>query len=115
MLQLKRLMTVGSMTVNVMDVSGPSFALSANGAVNAQLTGTVHKASLGIMGAAQMDASQLIADETELDVSGAAKVSVYAKQKLIVKISGDGTVAYYGNPPIINQAVFGNGKIQKME
>ena len=107
--------TAGEMRVGISDIEGRTFNVTSAGSSAIMLTGKVEKASIGIAGASQVDAQHLLAEEVGLDVAGTAKVSVYASKKLNVKISGEGEVSYYGNPPIVNQAVFGNGKIQRAQ
>ena len=111
--QLKSLTTAGAVNVNVSGIDNNNFNVKSNGTSQLILTGSTEKTSITVTGASNVDARNLIASETNLDVSGTAKARVYASKKLTVKISGSGQVVYYGRPPIINQAVFGNGKIER--
>ena len=111
--QLKSLTTAGVVNVNVSGIDNNNFNVKSNGTSQLILTGSTEKTSITVAGASNVDARNLIASETNLDVSGTAKARVYASKKLTVKISGSGQVVYYGKPPIINQAVFGSGKIEK--
>ncbi len=110
--KLLSLASTGSAQVNVTDIEGHRFDVHSTGTSQLVLAGKVSKVSIGVTGASQVDARNLITDETSLDVSGTAKASIHAKTKLNVKISGDGIVVYYGKPTFVNQAVFGNGKIR---
>lgn len=111
--KLKSVGTAGSVEINVTGIDNKTFDLHCSGYSQAMLAGEVNKASIGIDGSGMVDARKLVAKEVSLDVSGSGKAMVMVKRKLNVKISGSGQVMYYGNPPIINQAVFGSGKIQK--
>ena len=110
---LRDLSMAGSIRANVTGLDNPTFDLNSSGSSAIQLAGSTNKVAMDLLGDSEVDAKNLTAKEAGLDVSGTSKVNVYASKKLVVKISGSGEVTYYGSPPIINQAVFGSGKINK--
>ncbi len=111
--KLKSIATAGAVKVSVAKINDKTFGLHCSGYSQTMLAGEVDKVSIGIDGAGEVDARKLEAKEVNLDVTGSGKAMVSVSKKLNVKISGTGRVTYYGKPPIINQAVFGDGKIQK--
>lgn len=54
----------------------------------------------------------LIPKEMDLNVYGDAFASVYASQKLYIRVAGQGWVVYCGNPPFLNQSIFGKGTVE---
>lgn len=111
--KLRDISTEGSVHMKVTGLSNQSFDLTSSGSSAIQVSGRSDKVSISAKGASQIDAQELEAEQVDMDVSGTAKAAIYATKKLVVKISGAGQVVYYGSPPIINQAVFGSGKISK--
>lgn len=111
--KLKSIAIAGSLKLDVTDIDNKTFDLHCSDYSQAMLTGEVKKASIGIDGSGRVDARKLVAQNVNLDVTGSGKAMVAVEHKLNVKISGSGQVIYYGKPPIINQAVFGAGKIQR--
>jgi len=110
--KLKSLTSKDTIKANVAHIDNKMFTLHCSGYSQAMLAGEVKKASLEVNGYAQVDTRKLEADEVSLDVSDSGKVMISVKKKLTVKISDKGQVVYYGKPPVINQAVFGDGKLE---
>lgn len=115
LMKLKNLIANGSIQAKVIGIGNPSFNLQSNGSNQIILIGKTQKNTIGVRGEGVIDAHNLEAKRTDLDVKGAAKVSLYASQKLNVKISGAGKVVYYGKPAVINKTVFGNGMVEDAE
>ena len=59
-----------------------------------------------------IDAYGLIAKEAEVSVNGAAKLYVYASEKLTASVNGIGNIIYDGNPPVVVPQINGLGKIK---
>lgn len=110
--KLKSFTSKDTVKTNVTDIHNKMFTAHCSGDSEAMLAGEVKKSSLTINENAQVDAQKLEVDEVNLDVSDSGKAMVTVKKKLTVKISGKGHVTYYGKPPVINQAVFGDGKLE---
>ncbi len=111
--ELVSLSTSGATQTEVTGLNGHSFDVASTGEAKLVLAGKTDNASYAMSGAAQLDARNLQAEAVSLDMTSEAKAEVYASKKLSVKISGEGNVTYYGSPPIVDQAVFGSGKIQR--
>lgn len=108
---LKRLSAEGNSTIDVRSIRGDSFDMSILGNTKVILAGTTDQSTINMMGLTQLDAQNLLTKEMNLTVTGDSAASVYARNKLQVKITGNGQVIYYGKPPVINQAVYGKGKL----
>ncbi|WP_457766641.1 head GIN domain-containing protein [Coxiella burnetii] len=111
--ELESLATAGSIQTEVKGIEEDSFDVRASGNSQLVLEGRTDKASINIEGNGQIDARQLITKEMSLSVSGVARAIVHAERKLDVKVAGDGEVIYFGNPPFLNQSIFGKGKVEK--
>lgn len=111
--KLQQIAAEGKCIVNASDLNADVFEFDVRGGCQANLAGHVDAAKFNVDGAIRIDAKTLLSKQTELDIKGAAQASVYATQKLDVKISGAGQVTYYGKPPVINQAIFGSGELIK--
>jgi hypothetical protein len=111
--KLKKVTTAGAVKLNVSGVESQKFSLYSQGTSTINASGKVTELTIGLTGTGQVDTSSLLADQVAVDVNGTGKAIVYASRKLVIKISGAGVVTYYGNPPIVNRAVFGGGQVQK--
>lgn len=110
---LEQIAAKGNCIVTAADLNTNNFEFDTKGSCQAMLSGRVDTAKYVVDGATRLDAKSLQAKQTQMDVKGAAQASVYATQKLEVKITGAGQVTYYGKPPVINQAIFGGGELNK--
>jgi len=61
-------------------------------------------------GAGNLNAFELISEETTVNLSGAGKAEVYANQLLNVTITGAGSVYYKGHPAIA-KTITGSGNL----
>ncbi len=104
--------TKGECVIDASGLNTDKFKFASQGNCRATLAGRVDHADIDVQGNARIDAKDLIAQELGLDIKGATEASVYASKTLDVKIEGDGNVIYYGKPPVVNQAIFGGGKLQ---
>jgi hypothetical protein len=65
-----------------------------------------------LSGAGDIDAFDLLADNVEIDMSGAGGARVNAKNKLDVSISGVGSVRYRGEPEV-HKNISGLGSLKR--
>jgi hypothetical protein len=72
----------------------------------------VDKFRVHLSGAGDIDAGDLIAQDVEVDLSGAGGARVYAKEMLDVSISGMGSVRYRGEPQI-RKNISGLGSLKR--
>jgi hypothetical protein len=91
-----------------------TFTASTTGSADFTLKGKVNNQNIQISGAGSYDASQLVSQQTSVDIRGAGQVSVNVQEQLHVIITGTGVVHYTGKPQI-TQKIFGTGAIEKVK
>jgi len=92
-----------------LDVDTTSVTMTGAGLV--KLNGKTSLLSAVISGAGGLVASDLIAQNCDISLSGVGGASVYATDKLEANISGIGGIQYSGNPAHIEKSITGLGKI----
>lgn len=108
---LEKIKTKGTSKIDATGLNVNEFEFKSKGTSQASLSGRVDKADIEIDGAAKLNARNLMAKNVALEIDGAAQTQVHATKKLDVKIRGAAQVTYYGKPPVVNQAIFGGGKL----
>ena len=96
-----------------MEINATSLDVDISGAGNTTFTGKVPKVDLDISGAGKFLASTLVADDYEIDISGAGNAEVNVTKVLDVEVSGTGNVRYSGDPKITKE-ISGTGQVSKM-
>jgi len=109
-----RLDVAGACKLRIRDLQAKRIVLDGSGTIKAQIGGAVARQDVDISGAAAYDAAQLVSDEAAVEVSGAGKAVVHAKNSLSVDISGAGVVEYIGEPKL-RQTISGIGKVRRKE
>lgn len=94
------------------EIEAKSLKLDLSGASECDFKGKVNDLSIHLSGAGDFDALDLIANNVDVDLSGAGSARVYAKEKLDVSISGVGSVRYRGEPEI-HKNVSGLGSLKR--
>jgi hypothetical protein len=109
-----RLDVAGACKLHIRDLQAKRIILDGSGTIKAQIGGVVARQDVDISGAAAYDAGQLVSDDASVEVSGAGKAVVHAKNSLSVDISGAGVVEYIGDPKV-RQTISGIGKVRRKE
>ena len=94
------LVASGASTMDIVDIASDRLRVDGAGAVKARLAGRVATQDVTISGAGKYDASLLVSDDADVEVSGAGKVAVHADRKLRLNLSGAASVRYRGNPEV---------------
>lgn len=102
----------GATSINL-QVTLPKLTTDVSGSGEVNLRGTAKEFNGSISGAGSIRAFELITEDTELDLSGAADAQITANQKLNVEVSGSGDVQYKGNASV-NQRISGAGSVKKV-
>jgi len=102
----------GACSLRVGDLQATSLKLDGSGATKAELAGKVVRQQVDLSGAGAYEAARLESDDAMVDVSGAGKAVVNARNALSVDISGAGKVEYLGNPQL-KQSISGIGKVTR--
>ena len=102
----------GATTIDI-QVTLPKLTTNVSGSGEVTLKGMAKEFSGSISGSGAIKGFDLITDNTELDLSGAADAQITANQKLDIEVSGSGDVEYKGNANV-NQRISGAGSVKKV-
>ena len=100
----------GSITGTV-DTYSANIEVSGSGEIH--LDGTAHVAEMVITGSGNIKASDFQTDDCTVKITGSGDASVYASNLVDARITGSGTVYYYGNPDNVVKEITGSGKVIK--
>ncbi len=104
----------GAGNINL-NITVESLDIDISGAGKVEVSGNVVEQSLNISGAGSYNAKDLSSEKCDINISGAGKAVVRVNKELDVKISGIGSVEYYGNPSV-KQIISGiSGSIKKLD
>lgn len=96
-----------------MNLKADNLTASTSGGADITFRGKAQKFNGIITGTGNIDAENLEALESSIEISGLGKAKLNVSKKLDVNISGFGKVDYKGNPTI-NQVISGAGKVNKI-
>ena len=86
-----------------------------SGAGNVDLgSGRAEQVEVTVSGAGDVMAGKLRSDTGKVAISGAGTTTLWPEKTLDVRISGVGSVRYYGDPQIVGQRVAGVGSVKRM-
>lgn len=83
-----------------------------SGSSDIGLSGNVTKMTVAISGAGNLEASDLMVQTFDIEISGSGDANINVARELDVEISGSGAVVYKGNPNI-KKSISGSGSIKK--
>jgi hypothetical protein len=106
-----RLSGSGKIKANI-DTQSAEVALSGSGEL--ELGGKTGVLTASISGSGELNALDLIADSSTINVVGSGSAYVNAKENLKANLMGSGNVKYKGNPEVTISKV-GSGNVSKME
>lgn len=109
-----RLSASGGTRVRIDALRGRLLRVDGNGALKAQIAGSVSEQRISISGAGEYDAGRLASDTASVSVSGVGKVLVNVSRMLDAEISGAGTIEYLGDPEV-RRSVSGVGRIRRRD
>ncbi|MCK4493491.1 MAG: DUF2807 domain-containing protein [Methylococcales bacterium] len=105
-------MTVhGASDVQLNSIRANSFKIHLTGSGDISANGNTKTLNVIISGSGDINAKKLIAQKATVDLKGSADVTITARKKLDISISGSGDVTYFGNPERINKSISGSGDI----
>jgi hypothetical protein len=111
--QLEELTIDGAGNALIRGFSGEYLEYNLRGAGDLVVEGAVGELEINLSGAGDVDTRQLVAKHSDVSVSGAGHVKVYAEKSFRGVVSGVGTIAYYGNPERVRKSVPGIGRIRR--
>jgi hypothetical protein len=98
----------------LLEVDAPKVSTQISGSGSTTMRGTTRDFSIDINGSGDVHCFELLAENTELDISGSGDAEVYASKTLDVEIAGGGDVQYKGNAAV-KQNISGSGKVRKVD
>ena len=96
------------------DIQSPKVDAGLSGACRVELKGKTKDLSIDGSGSTNIRCMDLLAENVDIEISGAGDAEVYASVKLDVSVSGSGDVRYKGNATV-SQHVSGAGSVKKVE
>lgn len=78
-------------------------------------SGRVEDLGVTVTGAGDVIAGKVRCDAGKVAISGAGTTTLWAEKTLDARISGVGTVRYYGDPQIVERHVAGVGNVKRMK
>jgi hypothetical protein len=106
-----RLSGSGKIKANI-DTQSVGIALSGSG--NLELGGKTGMMTVSIAGSGSLNAEELIADNSTVNIAGSGSVYVHAKENLNANLMGSGNIKYKGDPEVTISKV-GSGNVSKMK
>jgi hypothetical protein len=97
-----------------LDLNAPKVNAELSGACNIELKGETKEFKVGGSGSTGIKSMDLLAENVDVDISGAGEAEVYASVKLNVEVSGAGSVKYKGNASV-SQNISGAASVKKVE
>lgn len=107
------LIVSGAGNVTIEDLQASSLRAEASGAGNFTLQGQVESQDLTITGVGNYNAGDLQSGEASVTINGAGECTVWAEESLDVRISGFGSLKYYGSPRV-TQSITGSGGVDSL-
>jgi len=89
--------------------------LDCSGASKMKFSGSATDVVMDLSGASDIFGFDLLAENYDIDISGAGNAQVNVSKKIHAEISGAGSVKYRGSPTEIDQSVSGAGSIKKVQ
>ena len=96
------------------EIDAPEVDAHVSGSGGVELAGETKKIYGQVSGSGNIKAMNLMAEESELNVSGSGNVQVYSSVKLQANVSGSGDVRYKGNAQTSTN-ISGSGSIKKVD
>ncbi len=95
---LNRVDLSGACEIDVKNISGNSFSITASGASEGELQGSVTNLYLSLSGAAEFDTEDLKAKNVTVHASGSSELDVFCSNSLSLNVSGSSKITVYGHP-----------------
>lgn len=97
-----------------LDIKALNVEVDASGACEITLRGETRNLSIEGSGSTSVRAFDLLAENTDVELSGAGDVDVFASVKLDANTSGSSSIRYKGNAAV-SQHVSGSGSVKKVD
>jgi hypothetical protein len=98
-----------------LEIAVQKLKLGCSGASKMKFTGTAVDVTMDLSGASDIFAFDMIAENYDIDISGAGNAQLNVSKRIRAEISGAGSVKYKGSPTEIDQQVSGAGSVTKVQ
>ena len=95
-----------------LDLDMKALEITISGAGAMELTGQVVEQRIQMDGAGGLDASDLVSQNCEIEISGVGGAAIHVTERLRATVSGVGGISYRGNPSDVQKDVSGIGTVQ---
>jgi hypothetical protein len=96
-------------------IAAPSLDCRVSGAGSITLQGTCDDLSCSMSGVGSVSGKKFISKSCTANVSGVGSCTVNVTDRLDARVSGVGSISYYGNPASVHRHVSGVGSISKCD
>jgi hypothetical protein len=103
----------GAGDIHLSGLHEESLHLVISGAGKMTAAGECKNFSMRLSGAGSLEGKELKTTIAKVHLSGTGKAALFVSEELEAKVSGIGSIDYYGNPPKVNPIVSGIGTINK--
>ena len=93
----------------------PEVAAGLSGSGKIKLSGQTQKFSGDVSGSGDIRAMELMAEESNVQISGSGDVDVYSSVKVSANISGSGDIRYKGGAQVVSSNISGSGGVKKID
>lgn len=97
-----------------MEVDAPEIETKISGSGNIRVRGRARDLRSNIRGSGELQAFNLLTENTTVDINGSGDAEVFASKNLDIEIGGSGNVRYKGDPTV-KRSVRGSGDINKAD
>jgi hypothetical protein len=94
-------------------VSVGALEATASGGSDLRLNGTARSARIRSSGGSDLDASELTADEVDVDSSGGSDVMIAVRSSIVGSVSGGSDVVYSGEPRTVDVDASGGSDVRR--
>jgi hypothetical protein len=112
--RLSSIAVAGTTDVRADHLAGDALLVRITGDGRGRLTGAVRALRILVTGTATLDALGLDADTADVTIAGVGDVSLDARTRLTVDLSGTGRVRYAGHPGTVTQRITGSGQVESV-
>ncbi len=103
----------GAGNMKIADLQADDLHATASGTGNYDLKGKVKTQDITISGVGNYTAGDLQSSDAKVTVSGSGNVTLWADEKLDIRVAGFGNVNYYGKPSVA-QSITGGGGVKSL-
>jgi len=104
----------GKIQLKRLDATNVIVVISGSGNVDLG-SGRVESVNVTVTGAGDVAAGKLRSDAGKVTITGAGTTTLWPEKTLAVRITGVGTVRYFGDPQVTDRHIAGVGNVKRMQ